>query len=839
MRTRFAAILAAGAMFFTAIAPAAASAATLSQQPQQIKNLTFDTTAPNGGFTDNRAIVMPGEDPPTAYWGAVSGIPGASGKSWWCAGTSYPSAAPLAFATTYPVGTRGISVLRVPELANYYSSTASFSYLMPSRGGADDYSFVVMRQAMDASQNPIGPTVSDPYVPLTSTWKQRSYDLASDPSMSLSRKPGEISFQYFDYNEFPGAVGVPPQAPNGQGAAIDNLIIAGYKYGPIRSLTAARVGGNVNLAWSRPAMSKLTSADDTRTIAYRVWRSTDTAPTNWTELPGDGGTALTFTDTQPTGLAAHYFVQAWDTATGGSWGDPGGSSVAMAGIPDTTRPVTTISTLPSSWTNATVSFSLTATDEWWNILTTKYQIDGGAWQTYTKGSQVAISSEGKHTVNYYSFDQAAPPNTETAKSATVRIDKTPPMTSPQVKIGTGNTAIVNLSAVDALSGVAATHFTVDLGAPQTGSSVPIAGAGSHNVTYWSVDSAGNAEAPKTITVDPSIPAIPAGESRVQGPSRIDTAVDASKKAFPVAGSVSAAVVAYGYGWTDALPGTALAAAVHGPLLLTHNTSLDSQTQTELQRLGVKTVYVVGNLSNVNAAVRTALSKVPGVTSVVSVTGASSDVYTAARDTAYQVKVKRGNWTGGPVFISRSDIFADSLAASSLAANQKAPIILVPGPTGSQALPPASLQALQDINPSKIVICGSTMAVTAAMQTAIHNWFPSVPIDRRDGSSLGTSRTRYDTARDLITFGTTTLNANPDGIYIARGDDPADALAGGVLAGASYDGIWRPLMITAPTSFSPAAAGFMDTHTSIKWVRVMGSSQAVNDTCYAQIKTHLH
>ena len=68
---------------------------------------------------------------------------------------------------------------------------------------------------------------------------------------------------------------------------------------------------------------------------------------------------------------------------------------------------------------------------------------------------------------------------------------------------------VSLAAADALSGVAATRYTVDGGSQQTyGVPFTIAGDGSHPVAFWSVDVAGNTETHRTgyVNIDATAPA---------------------------------------------------------------------------------------------------------------------------------------------------------------------------------------------------------------------------------------------------------------------------------------------------------------------------------------------
>jgi regulation of enolase protein 1 (concanavalin A-like superfamily) len=74
---------------------------------------------------------------------------------------------------------------------------------------------------------------------------------------------------------------------------------------------------------------------------------------------------------------------------------------------------------------------------------------------------------------------------------------------------------VTLSATDATSGVASTSYAIDGGAAQTYSRpFTVTGIGTHTVTFFSVDYAGNTEATKnvSITVQPNVGGLPNGWS---------------------------------------------------------------------------------------------------------------------------------------------------------------------------------------------------------------------------------------------------------------------------------------------------------------------------------------
>ncbi|MDX6254024.1 MAG: large repetitive protein [Frankiales bacterium] len=92
-------------------------------------------------------------------------------------------------------------------------------------------------------------------------------------------------------------------------------------------------------------------------------------------------------------------------------------------------------------------------------------------------------------------------NTRGATVGAIKIDRHDPSTTATAPSGWQNANVtVTLSATDNLSGVAATYYTVDGGAQQTGATVSVSSEGTHTVAYWSVDNAGNTETASTVTV---------------------------------------------------------------------------------------------------------------------------------------------------------------------------------------------------------------------------------------------------------------------------------------------------------------------------------------------------
>ncbi len=101
-------------------------------------------------------------------------------------------------------------------------------------------------------------------------------------------------------------------------------------------------------------------------------------------------------------------------------------------------------------------------------------------------------------------------NTMGATVGGIKIDRHAPSTTATAPSGWQiDDVTVRLAATDNLSGVASTHYSVNGGAPQAGTTVTVTAEGTHRVAYWSVDEAGNAETARTVTVlvDKTVPTI--------------------------------------------------------------------------------------------------------------------------------------------------------------------------------------------------------------------------------------------------------------------------------------------------------------------------------------------
>lgn len=111
------------------------------------------------------------------------------------------------------------------------------------------------------------------------------------------------------------------------------------------------------------------------------------------------------------------------------------------------------------------------------------------------------------------------------------------------------------------------------------------------------------------STQPAATTAPSDVQRISGPTRIDTAIAASKDEFPTAGSAGAVVLARADNFPDALAGGPLAAKVGGPLLLTSSRALDDAVKAEIRRVAPSgsTVYILGGPAAVSFDVDDAVS----------------------------------------------------------------------------------------------------------------------------------------------------------------------------------------------------------------------------------------
>jgi YVTN family beta-propeller protein len=199
--------------------------------------------------------------------------------------------------------------------------------------------------------------------------------------------------------------------------------------------------------------------------------------------------------------------------------------VAFANVPqqDTVAPATAADAAPpagaTGWNNGTVSVNLTATDNEGGsgIESIAYTVtngqSSGSGTVLAASATISVSAEGVNSISYRATDKAG--NVEAAKSLTVRIDRSAPVSTaartPAPDANGGNTTpvAVTVGATDNAGGGGVQSITV-LRTTATGTSgetfpgasasFTVSAQGTTTVAYYATDNAGNVEATKSLTI---------------------------------------------------------------------------------------------------------------------------------------------------------------------------------------------------------------------------------------------------------------------------------------------------------------------------------------------------
>ncbi len=240
-----------------------------------------------------------------------------------------------------------------------------------------------------------------------------------------------------------------------------------------------------------------------------------TAPNGDGWYKGDVTIAWTCSDPL-SGLASPCPANSTITGEGGNLGaispsvsDRAGNSLpgTVTGIKiDRTAPNTSANAPATNWNNTSVTVVLDADDALAGVKGTYYKLNGGAEQT---GTSVAISSDGIHSLDFWSVDRAG--NVEPTKTVQVKIDKTKPSINhtqaPAANDNGWNNTNVKVTFICSDDGGSGIKSCTDAVTVQTeGKNQAVIGT--------AVDNAGNSTTdPATVSIDKTPPTITAAADR--------------------------------------------------------------------------------------------------------------------------------------------------------------------------------------------------------------------------------------------------------------------------------------------------------------------------------------
>ena len=241
--------------------------------------------------------------------------------------------------------------------------------------------------------------------------------------------------------------------------------------------------------------------------------------------------------------------------------------------------------------------------------------------------------------------------------------------------------------------------------------------------------------------------------RIGGENRIMTSVSVSERAFE---SSENAILVGSRGEIDALGGSLLAKKLNAPIIMTDKASLTPASKLELERLGVKNVFILGGENVVSQRVVEDLNKY----NVERIAG-----YDRV-ETAIEIAKTAVGENSDEVFLSLGyDIYADALAIGPVTANLNKPLLL----SQKTKISDKTLQAIEDLKVKKVTIVGGVNAVSKDIEEKLK--IRGLSVDRIYGDNR--IETSIKIAEEYF--------KTPSEVIISNGYIFADSVIGGYFA----------------------------------------------------------
>ncbi|AET70644.1 cell wall-binding protein [Desulfosporosinus orientis DSM 765] len=250
----------------------------------------------------------------------------------------------------------------------------------------------------------------------------------------------------------------------------------------------------------------------------------------------------------------------------------------------------------------------------------------------------------------------------------------------------------------------------------------------------------------------SNPSVQVQTARLAGKDMYGTCAEVAKSGWNTS---YYAVIVSGENFTDALCSAPLAQKYNAPLLLTSKDTLNQQTESELSRLKVKKVIMIGGSGVISSAVEQSIKDMGiGVSRI-----AGNDRY----DTSMKIAQAMGQFD--QAVVASGETFPDALSIAPIAAMKGIPILLTPKDTLPTDIEAYLLRTVQ----STYVVGGTGVISDNVLQ--------QLPSPKRL-SGL----TRYETNVSIIEEFAKDLDFGT--CYLSTGENYADALSGSALAALS-------------------------------------------------------
>jgi putative cell wall-binding protein len=278
-------------------------------------------------------------------------------------------------------------------------------------------------------------------------------------------------------------------------------------------------------------------------------------------------------------------------------------------------------------------------------------------------------------------------------------------------------------------------------------------------------------------------------TRYSGIDRYETSIQISRNGWS---SSDVVVLATGADFPDALSAAPLAKKYNAPILLSNPNQLTQATETEIDRLHAKEIYIIGGYGAISQDIENKLvSKGIKCTRI------------QGRD-RYQTSLAIANYLGGAseIFVATGDNFPDALSIASYAANQEIPIIL----TKTDSLPTGVNEFIKDNGITKAYVIGGTGVIS----DNILNILP--------GAERIAGNNRYET--NIAVF--SKFQFNFSATLFATGENFPDALSGSALAGQGG----FPIVLVSPNMPSGVISSLRANRDMMKMKYILGGEGVV-------------
>lgn len=294
-------------------------------------------------------------------------------------------------------------------------------------------------------------------------------------------------------------------------------------------------------------------------------------------------------------------------------------------------------------------------------------------------------------------------------------------------------------------------------------------------------------------------------SRIAGQNRYESAAQISREQFTNAKKV---IVVNAQKYADALSATTLSDGKYS-ILYTEKDSLPTATRNEIQRLNPVEVYLLGGKQSISSGIENILKKYSNKVTRI----AGRDRYETSAKVAAMSKKKN-------VVIASGENFSDPLYASSYAYSNNAKILLSSGKTLSRQTRDYLLRNKSSIG--KVTVVGGGQSISSATVRYIQS------VTGKNVSRIS-GRSRYDGSVKVAN------SMNKDKVFIASGEDFADALAISPLA----QKLNAPILLSSRSKLDTSVIAFLNNFKkSIKDVYIVGGYRTIDNNVYGTVKSVL-